>query len=794
MTVHRVRNLPLLGSIWQQIQASPAPVTEESILFRVLVQALVIVGIVATDIAAGVPEDEIAISIWAVPLSIIGATWSWYGRRKRNVALKFFLAMGMLLALFAFFRGMVGELNDTRYVLAKLLIELQVLHSFDLPQRKDLGYSMVIGLILLGVAGTLSQELTFAPLLLVFLAIAIPVLLLDYRSRLGLGKLEGKKQSGGEKKKGEVFSLFALVLSPRRFALLLAIVVGLGLVVFAFLPRFPGYQLRTFPVSAPIEYQGPFDGRSIMNPGYVRGGNEDGSGGGSGNNPESGAGAMDETFYYGFNTRINQNLRGQMKPQVVMRVRSQAAGFWRVLAFDRYTGQGWEISRNDKTLTLKRGAWSYQFYLNWIRTLNRTREVIQSYTIVSQLPNLLPALNQPKELYFPTQEIAVDPEGTLRSPLELREGLTYTVISEVPYREQSLLNKAGTNYPKNIQDYYLQVPPKIKDKVRKLTEEILEARTRVSQSNKPLNSPHEKALYLAQYLKQNPNYKLQKEPPFLQEDEDLVEAFLFGYKNSPPGQKITGGYPDHFSTVLTMMLRSIGIPARLVGGFDPGEFNPFTGLYIVKNTDAYLMTEVFFPRHGWFAFNPIPGYPLMPTSIEENQTFSALQAFWNWIAGWLPSPVSGFLNGVFSILFTWIGGLISWVLGLFSKGLTGLFTGLAVGISFGFVSWLGWEQWRKWRYRRWLAKLPPIEGIYQEMLRNLASRGFAKHKAQTPLEYAQAMREHHSIDEAEVIEEISQAYVQWRYGGEITNLGQLQQLLENLKQSQLKRFKKRAFN
>jgi len=49
------------------------------------------------------------------------------------------------------------------------------------------------------------------------------------------------------------------------------------------------------------------------------------------------------------------------------------------------------------------------------------------------------------------------------------------------------------------------------------------------------------------------------------------------------------------------MLRSIGIPARLVAGFSPGEFNPFTGLYVVRNTDAYAMTEVYFPKYGWFA-------------------------------------------------------------------------------------------------------------------------------------------------------------------------------------------------
>ncbi|MGB7708584.1 MAG: transglutaminaseTgpA domain-containing protein [Microcoleus sp.] len=788
MTTDNLRNIPVFGKLWEQIEAMPPPVIEDSLLLRILVQLLVIVGIVATDVAV-----EENLNLWAVPVSIVGATWSWYRRRDRNIAAQFCIAIGMLVALFAFFNRLVGELNDTRLVLAQLLIQLQVLHSFDLPRRKDLGYSMVIGLILLGVAATLSQTLTFGPLLLVFLALALPTLVLDYRSRLGLKKVEDRKQKVEGKGKNESLSLFAATLSPKYFGLLLLIIVGLGLTIFAFLPRLPGYQLRTFPVSAPIKYQGDFDSRSILNPGYVRGGNQKGTGPARGRNPDKGPGEVDSTFYYGFNQRINQNLRGEMKPQVVMRVRSQAAGFWRVLGFDKYTGQGWEISRNEQAQKLNRPRWSYQFYLNPYPNAPRTQEVIQSYTIVAQLPNLIPALNKPKELYFPTMDVAIDAEGGLRSPVELAEGLTYTVISNVPYRDRSLLGKTGTNYPKNIRKFYLDVPPKIADKVRKKTEEILLARTRVSTSDRPIDSPYEKALYLAQYLKQNPNYKIEKALPYLEESEDLVEGFLFGYKKTQAGKKVIGGYPDHFSTVLTIMLRSIGIPARMVGGFDTGEFNPFTGLYIVKNTDAFLMTEVYFPNYGWFAFNPIPGYPLIPASVEDNQTFSALESFWKWVAGWLPTPVRSGLDSVIGFVIGWISLIVGWFLAQFAKGWVGLFTGLISAIAFGFIGWLIWQLWRKWRYRRWLGKLPPVEGVYQEMLKDLASRGFVKPRAQTPLEYAEAMRGNHAIDEAEVIEEVSQAYVRWKYGGEMGNLGQLRLLVRNLRRSHLKKLKKRWF-
>ncbi len=727
------------------LTAATATEVEDSILLRVLVQALVIVGIIAVDIAG-----ETQSSLWAIPLSIMGATWSWYRRRERNIGLKFCIAIAMLAAMAAFFGKLLGQLNDTRLVLAEFLIQVQVFHSFDVPRRKDLGYSIVIGLILLGVAGTVSQTLAFAPILILFLAIALPVLVLDYRSRLGI------KGSG---KKIKPIALTNIKSGSKLFL----VILSLGLLIFGFLPRFPGYQLRTFPVSQTIDFKGQFNGSTVVNPGYVKEGK--GSGGTGTGGAQEGGGKADSTFYYGFNSTIDQNLRGELKPKIVMRVRSQSEGFWRVLAFDKYTGKGWEISRNEQVEKVARSSWSYQISLPLPLIRGRTQEVVQTYTIVSPLPNLIPALAYPKQVYFPTREIAMDLEGGLRSPVGLGKDMSYTVISEVPYRNRATLQLTGNQYPKNIQAYYLQVPCEIKAKVRDRTEEILANynQERVAKSNKPLTSAYEKTLYLAQYLKQR--YTIPNNPfglPLFAKDEDLVEAFLF---------KNQGGYPDQFSTTLTIMLRSIGIPSRLVAGFSPGQFNPFTGLYVVRNTDAYAMTEVYFPGYGWFAFDPIPSHPLIPPSIEESQTFGVLRKFWQWIAGWLPTPVAGLLNNI----FLGLGNAIAWFLALFAQGWLGTLLGLIIATGLGFVGWLGFGQWRRWLDFRRLAKLPPMERLYQQMLAWTANKGDYKHPSQTPLEYAQGAYHHHVGSTAEVIEEICQAYVGWRYGSQAPNLSYLLQ-------------------
>lgn len=733
----------------------PVPVeVEESLILRVAVQVLVIIGILATDVAG-----QTSHALWAVPLSLLGGAWSWRMRRRPNIGAKFFIAMGMILALVLFIGQLARFAQDSRMLLTELLIQLQVLHSFDLPRRKDLGYSMVIGLILIGVAATLSQTMLFGVFLLLFLAVALPVLVLDYRSRLGL--ITQSIQSLG-------FSQKQLRQVSRQWILTLALVVGLGMVVFAVLPRLPGYQIRNLPVSANIDVQGQFNQANVTNPGYVSG---QGAGtGGNGVNGELGDVRFSPDFYYGFGSEINQNLRGILTPKEILRVRSQAPGFWRVMAFDEYTGQGWRLSRNEAAEILQRPAWSYRFVVPHNNPLGNTKEVIQTYTIVSEFSNLIPNLAQAQEVFFPTQEIAYDPEGGLRAPLTLPEGLTYSVISQVPIRDRTRLGQASATYSQAMRNIYLQVPTAIAPKLQ------AEAQALLAKADPPRTNPYEQVLFLTQALKQG--YQIQPELPPLNPGDDLATAFL----------SAQGGYPDHFSTVLTLMVRSLGIPARLVTGLGAGEFNPFTGLYSVKNTDAYALTEVFFPGQGWFSFDPIPGHELYPASIEVDQTFTVLQQFWNWVAGWLPSPVTGAFASVFAILDqAW-----RWFLGLFSEGIGGVLQGSLIVIGVVVLAWVLWLSGRGLVYRQRLAKLPPMERLYQEVLDWLAMQGFPKRPSQTPWEYLAALDAKVTLPDApptpiqSVLREITRAYLAWRYGQQVANLPQLYRTWRQVKRRNLR--------
>ena len=79
---------------------------------------------------------------------------------------------------------------------------------------------------------------------------------------------------------------------------------------------------------------------------------------------------------------------------------------------------------------------------------------------------------------------------------------------------------------------------------------------------------------------------------------DPLADFLFNVK---------AGHCEYFSTAMAVMLRTRGIPARVVNGFLPGEYNDAAGAYTVRQSDAHSWVEVYFPESSaWVTFDPTP--------------------------------------------------------------------------------------------------------------------------------------------------------------------------------------------
>ncbi|WP_103670247.1 DUF3488 and transglutaminase-like domain-containing protein [Pseudanabaena sp. BC1403] len=761
---------PKIGAFDKLRKASEFTIAgvEDSIPLRVLVQIFVFISIGAMDSVASSGN-----SAWAIPLSAIAGVWAWYARRKRNVIVKLFIAIAMISMLVVFLGDLVRNTDETRLLLARLLIQLQVLHSFDLPRRKDLGYSIVIGLILMALAATLSQTMVFALWLIAFLVVGIPILLLDHRSRLGV------QTSGFQPKK---MGISLLPLSG-----LLAIVLVLGLTIFAFLPRLPGFQLRNFPVSVNLSVKREMSKGDILTrqqqqqQAGANGTGANGTGGNSGNNEQE---TLPQLFAPEIDTVSGAKQNNQRKPELVMRVRSQAELFWRVMAYDEFTGKGWRISRNDpkQIRTIKRNPLNYEFFVAIPPHASigftkkgqpiESREVVQTYTITSpNFPNLVPAASIPKQIFFPSEELDIDPEGMIRGPGPLPEDLTYTVISNVVSRNPKLLRQMPNEYAKSIRNYYLQVPANLAPEVRNAALDIVS--TAKDPNGKPisLDNVYDVVVQIAQSIKQNYAIKPLK---FDESKGDLVSQFI----------EQGGGEESHFVSTMAVMLRSLGIPTRYVVGFAPGKFNPFTGLYEVQNIDTQSMVEVFFPAYGWVAFDPVPNRPLFPPSIEENRTFGVMQTFWNWIAQFLPSPVNKFFESLFESISKFVGGLVNW---LIEMGWIGIGFGLAIAFGIGIGGWALWQFAIWWWQLQRLQKMPIPQRTYQQMLQWLSEQGKPKSSYQTPQEYVASLGDRVSENQASAIAKITQIYQDWRYGDRAISYNLATELKMLLKQLKIKR-------
>ena len=127
----------------------------------------------------------------------------------------------------------------------------------------------------------------------------------------------------------------------------------------------------------------------------------------------------------------------------------------------------------------------------------------------------------------------------------------------------------------------------------------------------------ERARRLENYLMDNYSYTLDFAGRSL---ENPIEDFLFRYRS---------GQCEYFASSMVLMLRSQGIPARLVTGFLGGEYNPFEGYFIVRERNAHAWVEAYLAGEGWRIFDPTPpaGRP-----VEDSPGFMLLtQQAWDFM-------------------------------------------------------------------------------------------------------------------------------------------------------------------
>lgn len=181
------------------------------------------------------------------------------------------------------------------------------------------------------------------------------------------------------------------------------------------------------------------------------------------------------------------------------------------------------------------------------------------------------------------------------------------------------LQEAGSEYPEWVTERYLQLPETITPRTFELARRITDG----------LDNPYDIAMAVTRYLRANYTYR-----EYLVEipvEQDPVDWFLFTQRE---------GFCNYYASAQVVLLRSLGIPARLTVGYAQGEkLYDVSGLdssiesptneslerdqYIVRQENAHTWPEVYFPGIGWVEFEPTAGQsPLLRPqgNLPDNST------------------------------------------------------------------------------------------------------------------------------------------------------------------------------
>jgi hypothetical protein len=268
---------------------------------------------------------------------------------------------------------------------------------------------------------------------------------------------------------------------------------------------------------------------------------------------------------------------------------------------------------------------------------------------------------------------------------------------------------------------------------------------------------------------------------------DPLANFLFARRQ---------GHCEYFASSMAVMLRSLGIPARLATGFQSGVYNPVSDLWLVRASDAHSWVEAWIPGYGWTTFDPTPADPNaggLAWLAQLSLYLDAAETFWReWVmtydvarqgtlayrmeqgvhrAGirWFDTAVSlrsGWERYVagWARRFGWQA--LAWAAGL-----------VALGFAAGPLVRLMRMRQRVERVRRGQASVADATLLYQRMLHILKRRGYQKPPWFTPAEFAASLPRTSLGDS---VGEFTGTYNALRFGGHAEAAPRLSILLDRM--------------
>ena len=296
---------------------------------------------------------------------------------------------------------------------------------------------------------------------------------------------------------------------------------------------------------------------------------------------------------------------------VVMRVKvtstvplSAGRLYWRGISFDYYNGHSWS-TRNPGTRFLYSD--SFNNFYNSKDYRDEAALLKQEFFLAPLDTRVVFGTGKIIRIHGNFRGITRDDNGTFTGMNRPENYEVYSRIHTWPIHE---LRTVRVRVPDSIKRYYLQLPTAYPEMNRLALSVAGSAPTTV-----------DRVLAIQKYLENNYAYTTSNLP---QDAEDPVSVFLFQKK---------AGHCEYFATSMVLLLRQLGIPARIVNGFLEGEFNNIGEFYLVRQTDAHSWVEVYF-NGVWVPFDPSPrtavaGPSSFWSSFNLRRILDSVNFFWD---------------------------------------------------------------------------------------------------------------------------------------------------------------------
>ena len=266
---------------------------------------------------------------------------------------------------------------------------------------------------------------------------------------------------------------------------------------------------------------------------------------------------------------------------------------------------------------------------------------------------------------------------------------------------------------------------------------------------------------------------------------DPLAYFLFERKK---------GHCEYFASAMAVMLRTVGIPSRIVTGFQSGVYNPMSGLQVIRSSDAHSWVEAYLPRRGWTTFDPTPADPTATSEsvwMRVSLFMDAAETFWqDWVINYdldhqllLATRVqdsgrsSSWGDSAAARFKVW-RTQASEFLKRYGAPLAAGFLILALVIIQGPALLKAWAtRQRLRRVQQGQVDASDATLLYTRMLRSLERRGFEKPAWVTAAEFARTIP---ASNITPLVDDLTEAYQQLRYGGQREAAPRMLALLDQL--------------